>query len=106
MWDFSLNTPTTSSCAPHFDIVLAIQQFRVREDEVAIQHPNKEIRKAIRYAEQHGWNFEKSRGHAFGHLRCGNGCFMPVWSTPRSREIHAKRIRQAVDKCTHQDGGE
>jgi hypothetical protein len=65
-------------------------------------HPNKHIREAIKYAEERGWIFTKSRGHAFGRIRCGHGhraCQKSIWSTPRSPEWHADDIRDFVDKC-------
>lgn len=67
------------------------------------KHPNKHIREAIRYAEQHGWTFEKSRGHIFGTLRCPvrGACRHSVFSTPRNPEGHAKEIRRVVDRCPH-----
>jgi hypothetical protein len=36
-------------------------------------HPNKHIREALKYAETHGWTFTKSRGHAYGRIRCEYG---------------------------------
>jgi len=68
------------------------------------KHQNKHIREAIKYAEQHGWNFEKSRGHIYGTLRCPThgGCRQPVYSTPKHPEDHAKDIRKVVDRCPHQ----
>jgi hypothetical protein len=70
-------------------------------------HPNKHIREAIEYAEENGWTFTKasSRAHIFGTLWCRqrdrSGCRFRVYSTPRSPEDHAKRIRRAVDACPH-----
>jgi hypothetical protein len=34
-------------------------------------HPNKHIREAIRYAEDHGWTFSKASGRAHILERCG-----------------------------------
>jgi hypothetical protein len=65
-------------------------------------HPNKQIREAINYAEDNGWTFAKSRGHAYGRIYCMHGhgdCQMSIWSTPRNPETHAKRIRKKVDAC-------
>jgi hypothetical protein len=65
-------------------------------------HPNKHIREALKYAEEHGWRFTKSRGHAFGRIRCDFGhreCQMSIWSTPRNPERHARAIRKKVDDC-------
>jgi hypothetical protein len=61
------------------------------EEPMAPGHPNKHIREAIKYAEEHGWTFHKSRGHSFGVLRCPQpgGCRESVYSTPRVPEDHA-----------------
>ena len=69
------------------------------------RHPNKHIEKAVRYAESLDWHMELSRGHAWGHLLCPertrDGCIMPVYSTPRVPENHARQIRRYVDRCPH-----
>jgi len=69
------------------------------------RHPDKHIEKAIQYAETVGWTVEMSRGHAWGHLLCPfrsrDGCIVPVWSTPRNPENHARGIRREVDICPH-----
>ena len=65
-------------------------------------HPNKHIREALKYAEENGWQFIKSRGHAYGRIRCNFGhrrCQMSIWSTPRNPEGHARAIRRKVDAC-------
>lgn len=72
-----------------------------------MSHPSKPIREAIEYAEANGWTFAKAgpRAHIFGTLYCPlrtrDGHRQPVFSTPRSPENHARRIREAVDKCEH-----
>jgi len=69
------------------------------------EHPNKHIREAIKYAEQHGWRFTLSQGHNFGLLWCAeasrDGCRQPVYSTPRNPERHARDIRRSVETCPH-----
>jgi len=66
------------------------------------RHPKKPIREAIKFAEDNGWTFTKasSRAHIFGVLWCQlgdrTGCRFRVYSTPRSPENHARRIRRAV----------
>jgi len=65
------------------------------------RHPNKDIRKAIADAEAAGWTVEAGKGHTWGILRCGQGCRVAVWSTPRNPTTIAKRIREAVEKCPH-----
>lgn len=72
-----------------------------------MRHPNKHIREAIKYAEQNGWTFLKAgpRAHRYGTLYCPlrtqDGHRQAVFSTPRSPENHARRIRQSVDNCNH-----
>ena len=72
------------------------------------RHPNKEIEAAVRYAEALGWRFEKSHGHAWGHILCPlhgrEGCIVAIWSTPRVPEHHAKGIRRKIDLCRHSHG--
>ncbi|MEM8946283.1 MAG: hypothetical protein AAGD11_14005 [Planctomycetota bacterium] len=65
-------------------------------------HPNKHIRAALKYAEECGWRFVKSKGHAYGRIFCQHGhsdCQMSIWSTPRNPENHARAIRRKVDQC-------
>ena len=73
------------------------------------RHPDKHIEAAIRYAESLGWRVEISNGHAWGHLLCPrrarNGHIVPVWSTPRSPERHARWILQQIAKCRHGEEG-
>ena len=68
------------------------------------KHPNKHIRSAIEFAEQHGWQVIKAgkSTHAFCRLRCTKGHSehqMSVWSTPKSPENHAKQIIRKVKEC-------
>lgn len=69
-------------------------------------HPNKHIEGAVQYAESKGWIFRKGSSHAWGVLKCPHGeregCQVSVYSTPRVPENHAKHIRNAVDKCNHE----
>ena len=69
------------------------------------RHPNKEINAAVQYAVRRGWQLVLSQGHAWGRLFCPrrqrDGCKLSVWSTPRNPTRHAKKIRQAVNRCTH-----
>jgi len=72
------------------------------------EHPNKEIREAILYAERRGWVFVKAgpRSHLHGRLFCPlrdrEGHIVGVQSTPKNPMAHARRIRRAVDRCDHQ----
>ena len=67
------------------------------------RHPDKDIRKAIRGAQEAGWAVEKAKGagHRWGTLSCGRGCEVAIWSTPRRPGDMAKRIGEAVKKCDH-----
>jgi hypothetical protein len=73
------------------------------------KHPQKEIEKALQYAEEHGWRVEIGGGHAWGKIycpyndqacRCGEFCIASIWSTPRSPMNHARQIKRVVDNCT------
>ena len=69
-------------------------------------HPNKHIREAVEYALARGWRLEKAgrSSHNWGRLLCPHGrggCQVPVYSTPRSMENHARGLRKAVDDCAH-----
>ena len=68
------------------------------------KHPNKHIREALKYAEEKGWLFRKSRAraHAWGVIYCSFGhreCWMAIYSTPKHPEYHARDIRKTVDRC-------
>lgn len=65
------------------------------------EHPNKEIRRALREAKRDGWEIERKRGHAWGVARCGAGCKISIFSTPKSAENHADQIRRALKRCPH-----
>ena len=66
------------------------------------RHPKKEVQAGIEYGEGHGWRFEPAgKGHAWakGYCACGECRIFVVYSTPQNPGNHAKRLRQAVDKC-------
>jgi hypothetical protein len=72
-------------------------------------HPAKEIERALRYAEGHGWRVEIRGSHAWGRIycpyndtdcRCGEFCIASIWSTPRNPEAHARQIMRVVDNCS------
>jgi hypothetical protein len=73
------------------------------------RHPNKHIEESVQYAESRGWRVEISNGHDWGRLFCPepsrDGHIVGVYSTPRSPENHARRIRRDIDKCNHGQGG-
>jgi len=67
-------------------------------------HPNKEIRSALAFAEAAGWTVKKSgpRAHAWGTIKCGYGhrvCWMAIYSTPKNPQNHAKQINRKVKAC-------
>jgi hypothetical protein len=70
-------------------------------------HKNKHIRASVDYALERGWQLETAGGHAhvWGYLLCPaarrGGCRVPVYSTPRVPENHARFIRRKVDACSH-----
>lgn len=75
---------------------------------MAKKHPDKDIKKAIKYAESKGWTVISSDGHAWGKLKCpyndsecrgGMYCLVSVYSTPRNPTTHAKQIIKVVDGC-------
>lgn len=74
------------------------------------KHPNKEIEKAIQYAESKGWRYKKAgqSAHAWGRLLCPfgerDGCSLSVWSTPRNADVHAEQIKKRVKQCKHLGG--
>ncbi|HEU5244120.1 MAG TPA: hypothetical protein VFU33_06945 [Gaiellaceae bacterium] len=66
------------------------------------KHPNKDIEKALKAAENAGWTVTpKASGHNWGEMKCGSGCRASIWSTPKSPTNHAKQIARAVSKCPH-----
>lgn len=70
----------------------------------ADEHPNKDIRGALKFAAENGWTIKKSgpRAHSWGKMFCGSGCVVSIWGTPRRPENHAKQLRKAVVRCPHQ----
>ena len=74
------------------------------------RHHNKEIEKAIKYAESKNWRFKIAgkSSHVWGRLYCAeesrDGCKISIWSTPRVPQDHASQIRKAVTRCPHNGG--
>ena len=66
-------------------------------------HPNSDIEEAVKLAEDKGWRYVRSHGHAWGRLFCPSGqrggCIISVWSTPRNPFDHARQIRRRIEKC-------
>lgn len=73
------------------------------------KHPNKEIEKAIQYAEKRGWEYRESgnSSHTWGKLHCPlhtrEGHHMSIYTTPKNPTNYAKLIYQRVDKCEHNE---
>ncbi len=71
------------------------------------KHPSKVIQEAIEYALQKDWRIVEagSSSHAFCRLFCceqsREGCIISIWSTPKSKEAHARQIKRVVDNCPH-----
>jgi hypothetical protein len=69
-------------------------------------HPDKDIERAVAFAESKGWRHVPSNGHAWGRLFCQSGqrggCIISVWSTPRNPVQHSRQIVHRVSKCPHQ----
>jgi hypothetical protein len=65
------------------------------------RHPDKDIRKAVAQAEAAGWTVDPGKNHTWGVLKCGQGCKLAIWCTPRNPTTIAKRIREHVAKCPH-----
>lgn len=66
------------------------------------KHSKKEVQAALRFAEEHGWSVEQTAsGHRWGVAKCGHGCELSVWSTPKNPGNHAKAIRRSVERCPH-----
>lgn len=70
------------------------------------RHPKKEVEKALRFAEAHGWIVrQKKSGHAWGAMRCGSHsadeCVRSIWSTPTNTGDYADYIHRKVTRCPH-----
>lgn len=69
------------------------------------RHPDKDIERAVRYAESLNWRVLMSHGHLWGQLFCPqstrDGCKVGVYSTPRNPQNHARHIQRDVDLCPH-----
>lgn len=66
------------------------------------RHSKKDVAAALDYAEEHDWQVEQTKsGHRWGVARCGKGCSVSIWSTPKNPGNHGKAIRRAVDRCPH-----
>lgn len=73
-------------------------------------HSQKEVRKALKYAESRGFRVEPAVGRRsnkpWGHLRCpfadrscSKSCNLSIRSTARNEKDHAKDLIRHVDWC-------
>lgn len=61
------------------------------------RHPHKEIEKSLKQAETAAFDIEViRRGHVWGKVIAPDQQALTVWSTPRSPETMAKRVREFV----------
>lgn len=93
------STLQVPSC--HADTVENLQQSA---SLMAGNHPNKEIREALEFAEAHDWRVEKSKGgHSknWGTMKCPHPdlCWFTINSTPRNPQAEANRLRRNVIRC-------
>lgn len=69
------------------------------------RHPDKDIEKALAYAEDLGWIVTQGGSHAWGRMKCPfqgrQGCQTSVHSTPRVPFNHARHLTRIVDTCPH-----
>ena len=69
------------------------------------RHPDKDVEKALQFAEANGWTVAKRKGgagHAWGRAICpDDSCSVAIWSTPRNSGDHANDIRRAIRRCPH-----
>lgn len=96
--EFGVRHSQSASLTNANDVVQCQQVARGR-------HPKNDIAQALDYAEKNGWIVEMTvSGRRWGVARCGRGCSISIWSTPKSPGNHANAIRRAVHYCPH--GGE
>ena len=67
------------------------------------RHQHKEIASALKQARRKGFEVvEINAGHVWGRVRAENGQELVIWSTPRSPETMAKRIREFIRRYEEQ----
>lgn len=67
-------------------------------NNMAGEHPHKEIRKALAEAEAAGLSIVRTSGHTWGYVTCTCGQRIAVYSTGRNPEFGAKLIRSFTTK--------
>ncbi len=74
------------------------------------RHPNKEIERAVAYAEEKGWRVVMTNGHGWARLLCPaatrSGCQISVWSTPKNPSGHALAVKRLIGKCDCAEQGD
>lgn len=73
------------------------------------RHGRDYFRRALNYARDAGWWFERFSSHAFGKVVCdhdlpeGSRCEFHVYSSGSGSESAAHELRSLVDRCPHKD---
>lgn len=75
-----------------------------RKRLTASDHPDKEVRKALRQILK-GQRFKLIEGGHWGMLRCNVGCCqIPVNGTPRNPQRHAQDLLREAARCPRDEG--
>ena len=73
-----------------------------RGDCVHPKHPKKEVNDALDYANQQGFEVERTvSGHKWGRIKCTCGAVVSIWSTPKSPHNHGRQLRRWVHQHDH-----
>jgi methionine aminopeptidase len=73
-----------------------------RGDGVHPKHPKKEVNDALDYANQQGFEVERTvSGHKWGRIKCTCGAVVSIWSTPKSPHNHGRQLRRWVHQHDH-----
>ena len=69
-------------------------------ERVHPKHPKKEVNDALDYADQQGFEVERTvSGHRWGRITCTCGASVSIWSTPKSPHDHGRQV--APMGCTN-----
>jgi hypothetical protein len=75
-----------------------------RKRLAASDHPNKDVRKALKRILESG-SFQLVNGGHWGMLRCDQGCCqISVNGSPRNARHHARDLEREAAKCPRDDG--